>query len=138
ARRPTQGHRPRRHQGHRPGNEDRRPPRRAHRRAHRCGRWPVGRRPLARHQVTGPRRAPRRHHSSHRRRPTMTDTDTTLADSVARAVARMSWLTDTDQATVDLAMRYAYQIDAALERGGQDATKGMHLGPHLLRTLDTL
>ncbi|QDQ97974.1 terminase small subunit [Tomitella fengzijianii] len=69
---------------------------------------------------------------------TTIDTDTGLAASTARAVARMTWLTDTDQATVDLAMRYAHQIDAALERGGQDATKGMHLGPHLLRALDTL
>ena len=68
----------------------------------------------------------------------MTDTDTTLAASVARAVARMDWLKPTDQPTVDLAMRYAHQIDAALECGGQEATKGMHLGPHLLRTLDTL
>lgn len=68
----------------------------------------------------------------------MTNPDTGLAASVARAVAEMDWLTDADNATVDLAMRYAHQIDAAIERGGQDATKGMHLGPHLLRALGEL
>ena len=64
--------------------------------------------------------------------------ENSLAASVARTTAKMDWLTDADQATVDLAMRYAHQIDAAIERGGQDATKGMHLGPHLLRALGEL
>lgn len=63
---------------------------------------------------------------------------TGLADSVARTVAKMDWLTAADDAAIDLAMRYAHQIDAALARGGQDATKGMHLGPHLLRVLGDL
>lgn len=66
-------------------------------------------------------------------------TDNTLAASVARAVAaRGDAIGKEDQATVDLAMRYAVQIDAGIERGGQDATKALYLGPHLLKTLGAL
>lgn len=67
------------------------------------------------------------------------NTDNTLAASVIRAVkARGDAISDSDQATVDLAMRYALQIDAGIESGGQDATKALYLGPHLLKTLGTL
>lgn len=65
--------------------------------------------------------------------------DNSLVASVVRAVnARGSVITKADQATVDLAMRYAVQIDAGIEAGGQDATKALYLGPHLLRTLAAL
>lgn len=69
----------------------------------------------------------------------MSDRDESLVASVARAVAeRGDELRPEDQATVDLALRYAAQIDAAIGRGGQDATKGLYLGPHLLATLREL
>ncbi|WP_069164901.1 terminase small subunit [Nocardia altamirensis] len=61
-----------------------------------------------------------------------------LPESVAAAVEEMGWLTPADQAAVDLALRYAVQIEAGLSRGGQDATKALYLGPHLLRTLAEL
>lgn len=66
------------------------------------------------------------------------DSDGGLLAAVDRAVVSMSWLSDKDDAAVALAREYARQIDAAVALGGQDATKGMHLGPHLLRTLDAL
>lgn len=69
----------------------------------------------------------------------MPEADNSLVASVARAVnARGSAITKADQAAVDLAMRYAVQIDAGIEAGGQDATKALYLGPHLLRTLAAL
>ncbi|ATL65131.1 terminase small subunit [Nocardia terpenica] len=61
-----------------------------------------------------------------------------LPESVAAAVAEMDWLTPADQAAVDLALRYAMQIEAGISRGGQDATRALYLGPHLLRTLAEL
>lgn len=65
--------------------------------------------------------------------------DNTLAASVMNAVyARGGDITDADQALVDLALRYADQIDAGIEAGGQDATKALYLGPHLLNALRSL
>lgn len=65
--------------------------------------------------------------------------DESLAASVARAVAeRGAELKPEDDAAVDLALRYANAIDAAISRGGQDMTKGLYLGPHLLATLREL
>ena len=61
-----------------------------------------------------------------------------LESAVDRAVEAMTWLSEKDDAAVELAREYARQIDAAVALGGQDATKGMHLGPHLLKTLDAL
>lgn len=61
-----------------------------------------------------------------------------LPESVAAAVTEMDWLTPADQAAVDLALRYAMQIEAGIARGGQDATRALYLGPHLLRTLAEL
>ncbi len=62
-----------------------------------------------------------------------------LRDSVSGAVAAMSWLKPTDQAAVDLALAYADRIDVALSEGeGQEVTKALYLGPHLLNTLRAL
>ncbi|WP_052060176.1 terminase small subunit [Rhodococcoides fascians] len=69
----------------------------------------------------------------------MTDQDESLPASVARAVAaRGAEIKREDQAAVDLAMRYALQIEAGVQAGGQDATKALYLGPHLLKTLGEL
>lgn len=65
--------------------------------------------------------------------------EATLVGSVRDAAAAMSWLEATDQATVDLAVTYAERIDAALATGeGQEVTKALYLGPHLLNTLRAL
>ena len=62
-----------------------------------------------------------------------------LAASVQTAVDRMYWLAPTDQVTVDLALTYAARIDEALEFGeGQEVTKALYLGPHLLNTMRAL
>lgn len=37
-----------------------------------------------------------------------------------------------------LALMYAEQIDRGVAEGGQDATKALYLGPHLLKTLGEL
>jgi len=61
---------------------------------------------------------------------------TSLADSVATSVKAMTWLKPTDQAAVDLALTYAERIDEALATAeGQEITKALYLGPHLLNTL---
>ena len=61
-----------------------------------------------------------------------------LEESVRAAVAQMSWLRPSDGAAVDLAVTYAAAIDAALAGGGQDGTKALFLGPHLLVVLRSL
>lgn len=62
-----------------------------------------------------------------------------LAASVLRSVkARGDDIGDKDQALVDLAVRYALQIDAGIKAGGQDATKALYLGPHLVKALERL
>lgn len=62
-----------------------------------------------------------------------------LVASVRQAVAGMAWLKPTDQAVVDLALKYAAQIDKALASGDPiAATKALYLGPHLLKALQTL
>lgn len=62
-----------------------------------------------------------------------------LADSVHASVKAMTWLTTSDQAAVDLALTYARRIDDALESAeGQEVTKALYLGPHLLNTLRAL
>lgn len=70
----------------------------------------------------------------------MADTEqASLVASVEAAVAQMTWLGDTDQATVELAMTYARRIDAAIEsEQGPDVTKALYLGPHLLNALRAL
>jgi hypothetical protein len=64
---------------------------------------------------------------------------TSLAESVEASVEAMVWLKPTDQAAVDLALAYAARIDAALATAeGQEITKALYLGPHLLNTLRAL
>ena len=63
----------------------------------------------------------------------------TLEASVKAAVRAMSWLEPSDRAAADLAVAYARRIDAALTDGeGQEITKALYLGPHLLNTLRAL
>jgi hypothetical protein len=62
-----------------------------------------------------------------------------LVDSVQAAVKAMPWLEPSDKAAVDLALVYAARIDDALENAeGQEVTKALYLGPHLLNTLRAL
>ncbi|MGZ4663603.1 MAG: terminase small subunit [Frankiaceae bacterium] len=62
-----------------------------------------------------------------------------LSASVAASVEAMTWLKPTDRAAVDLALTYAARIDEALAEGeGQEVTKALYLGPHLLNTLRAL
>ena len=62
-----------------------------------------------------------------------------LTASVETAVAGMVWLKPTDRAAVDLALTYARRIDEALLEGeGQEVTKALYLGPHLLNSLRAL
>jgi len=54
-------------------------------------------------------------------------------------VAAATWLKPTDKTALDLALTYARRIDAALATGeGQEVTKALYLGPHLLNTLREL
>lgn len=65
--------------------------------------------------------------------------DQDLTASVIAAVDQMPWLTAADGAAVDLAKAYAATIDEAIESGnGERITKALYLGPHLLRTLESL
>ena len=62
-----------------------------------------------------------------------------LAKSVESAVAAMPWITESDQVGVELALTYARQIDGAIEFAeGQEVTKALYLGPHLLNTMRAL
>jgi len=64
---------------------------------------------------------------------------TSLQESITSSVGKMTWLEASDQAAVDLALAYAGRIDAALDGGeGQEITKALYLGPHLLNTLRAL
>lgn len=62
-----------------------------------------------------------------------------LETSVRKSVEGMPWLGPSDTAAIDLAAAYAAQIDSAVATGeGQDVTKALYLGPHLLNTLRAL
>lgn len=62
-----------------------------------------------------------------------------LSGELSDALGRMTWLTPTDGGAVALARLYAARIDEALEMGeGQEVTKALYLGPHLLNTLRAL
>lgn len=62
-----------------------------------------------------------------------------LEDAVLRSVeSRGDSITESDEGLVSLAARYARQIDAGLESGGQEATKALYLGPHLVKALEVL
>lgn len=60
--------------------------------------------------------------------------------SKTRASLKSAGLLDDPQyeAACELAMTYARQIDRGVKVGGQDATKALYLGPHLLKTLGEL
>lgn len=59
--------------------------------------------------------------------------DGSLAESFMSAVnAAGDSITAMDSALVDLGIRYALQIDAGIDAGGQAATKALYLGPHLV------
>ena len=62
-----------------------------------------------------------------------------LEASLTATVAAATWLKPTDKTALDLALTYARRIDAALATGeGQEVTKALYLGPHLLNTLREL
>lgn len=62
-----------------------------------------------------------------------------LVDAVDASIAAMDWVTDADDAAVTLARTYAQRIDEAVAVGeGQEVTKALYLGPHLLNTLRAL
>lgn len=63
-----------------------------------------------------------------------------LVASVRKTVKAMHWLTEADKASVDLAIRYAQQIeDAAQSDNAHERTKMLGwLGPNLLATLKAL
>lgn len=63
----------------------------------------------------------------------------TMVEAVREAIdARAEGILKCDQGAVELAMKYAEQIDEGMSMGGQLATKSLHLGPHLLKVLSTL
>lgn len=70
-----------------------------------------------------------------------------LESKVQASVDRMTWLEETDEATVQLALQYARRIDVALRIADENprepklqeaATKALYLGPHLLNTMRAL
>jgi len=62
-----------------------------------------------------------------------------LVESVSSAVEAMHWLTESDRAMVDLALRYAQRIEEAAAEGGDQSYKMVGwLGPHLANTLKSL
>lgn len=63
-----------------------------------------------------------------------------LVASVRKTVSNMHWLTPADQAAVDLALRYAHQIEEAeFATSDHERTKMLGwLGPNLLATLKAL
>lgn len=63
----------------------------------------------------------------------------TMVEAVREAVAaRAEGILECDRGAVELALKYAEQIDDGMSMGGQAATKGLHLGPHLLKVLSAL
>lgn len=74
-----------------------------------------------------------------RKRTTAAVKPVTLRASVEQSIEAMPWLRDSDQAAVALALTYADQVDTAIATmSGQDVTKALYLGPHLLNTLRAL
>lgn len=62
-----------------------------------------------------------------------------LHDEVEASISASSELSEAKFAGARaLALMYARQIDVGVEAGGQDATKALYLGPHLLKTLGEL
>lgn len=63
-----------------------------------------------------------------------------LTTSVRKAVKAMHWLDESDKAAVDLAIRYAKEIEAAADSGDEAHSAKMiaWMGPHLLNALKSL
>jgi hypothetical protein len=63
-----------------------------------------------------------------------------LVASVRKTTKDMHWLTPADKAAVDLAIRYAQEIEAAVDSGDEQQRSKMlgWLGPHLMNTLKSL
>lgn len=61
-----------------------------------------------------------------------------LSMAVGGAIEAMPWIEPSDAGLVKLAKSYAAAIDEALDIGGQDAVKGLYLGPHMLGALREL
>lgn len=63
----------------------------------------------------------------------------TLLSKVRSSIAADELLAAEEYAgACELALMYARQIDRGVKVGGQDATKALYLGPHLLKTLTEL
>ena len=63
----------------------------------------------------------------------------TLKEQVEASIAAADGLSTPKYAAMcALAVTYAEQIDLGVLEGGQDATKALYLGPHLLKTLGEL
>lgn len=63
----------------------------------------------------------------------------TLRAEVDAAIEAMPWLKGSDAGAIELARTYADRIDEALQFAeGQEVTKALYLGPHLLNTLRAL
>lgn len=59
-----------------------------------------------------------------------------LSDQVSTSIEAAPELADPKYSAIcELARTYAKQIEAGVLEGGQDATKALYLGPHLLKTL---
>jgi hypothetical protein len=64
---------------------------------------------------------------------------TSLSEAVEQSFEGMAWLRSADTAAMELARKYAARIDEALEYAeGQEVTKALYLGPHLLNTMREL
>lgn len=62
-----------------------------------------------------------------------------LEASLTSTLSSAAWLKPSDKTAIDLALQYARRIDTALDTGeGQEVTKALYLGPHLLNTLREL
>lgn len=72
-------------------------------------------------------------------RPVPSAPPVSLAESVRMSVGAAEGLIEADLAAVDLAVSYASAIDEALDDGDPALiTKALYLGPHLLKTLESL
>jgi hypothetical protein len=62
-----------------------------------------------------------------------------VLEALESSFEQMPWLRSADAAAQELARTYARRIDEAVEFGeGQEVTKALYLGPHLLNTLREL
>lgn len=69
----------------------------------------------------------------------MTIRQKSLVRSVSAAIESMHWITDADEAAVQMALSYAASIQAAKQSGRADViVKAHYLGPHLMNALREL